>query len=47
MAFLYEEDSFKRNLALKIADRYLDLTRDLHDELAIKIINRLGQQMKK
>ena len=47
MAFLYEEDQFRRNVMLKVASRYFEMLLELHDDLASKIIKRLADATKK
>jgi hypothetical protein len=44
--FLYEPDSFQREVMLKVALRSFELRQMLNEELAAKIIERLAKAMK-
>lgn len=47
MAYLNERDPFTRATMQRLADRHLEITRELHTELANKIINTLGKSINK
>lgn len=47
MAYLNEQDPFRRAMMQRLADRHLELVRDLQDEQAHKIVNSLGKSLNK